>query len=119
MIKFDNVLQQLRQEHKQAQVEVDKLEKAISAIEGLNGRNGGNTANGTRPKKTMSAAAKRRIAAAQRARWARFKKQSGNASASSSKPSRRRLSAEGRRRIIAATRARWARVRAQEAKKAA
>ena len=119
MANFDNVLQRLRQEHRQAQVEVDKLEKAISAIEGLSGKGAGSSANGTRPKRTMSATARKRIAEAQRARWAKFRKQSLQANAKPSKSGSRRISAEGRKRIAAAARARWARVKAQLAKKAA
>lgn len=119
MNNFDNVLQQLRVEQKQAQVTVENLQKAIVAIEGLNGRGAGNTANGTRPKRTMSAAARKRIAEAQRARWAKFKKQSPAANAKGSTSISPRISAEGRKRIAAAARARWARVRAQQAKKAA
>lgn len=117
---LDNVLQQLRQEHKQAEGEVQKLEKAILAIESLTGHSVGVTANGTRPKRTMSAAARRKIAQAQRARWAKLRKPlQPTAKAPIVASRKRRLSPEGRRRIIAATRARWARVRAQQAKKAA
>jgi len=78
MTTFDNVLQQLRSEHKHAQTAVEKLQQAISAIEGLNGNSAGTTANGTRPKRTMSAAARTRIAQAQKARWAKVKRQSPN-----------------------------------------
>jgi len=119
MTTFDNVLQQLRSEHKQAQAAVGKLEQAISAIEALNGNRAGTTLNRTRPKKTMSAAARRKIAQAQRARWAKFKKQSPNANVKSISAGARRISAAGRKRIAAAARARWARVRAQQSKKAA
>ena len=118
MTTFDNVLQQLRSEHKQAQAAVGKLEQAISAIEGLNDNHGGTTLNGTRPKKTISAAARRRIAQAQRARWAKFKKQSP-AATNGAKQSSHRISAAGRKRIAAAARARWARARSQQTKKAA
>jgi len=120
MITFDNVLKQLRSEHKQAQAAVGKLEKAISAIEGLNGNPAGTPLSGTRPKKTMSAAARRRIAQAQRARWAKVRKQSSpNTSAQPSNSGKARISAEGRKRIAAAARTRWARVRAQQRKEAA
>jgi len=67
-------------------------------------------------KRTMSASARARIAAAQKARWAAYRKgQSATpataAKAASPKP-KRRLSAAGRRAIIAATKKRWAAVRA-------
>jgi len=76
---------------------------------------------GPAPKKGgMSAAGRARIAAAQRARWAKVKaQQDGQGVAKSAeKPVRkkRKMSAAGRARIIAAQKARWAKVRA--AKKA-
>ena len=119
MTTFDNVLQQLRTEHKQAQTAVEKLEKAISVIESLNGRSAGATVNGTRPKRTLTAAARRRIAQAQRQRWAKVRNKSSQSSAKPSKSRSPRISAEGRKRIAAAARARWARVRTQQAKRAA
>ena len=68
-------------------------------VNGLTGHAGG--------RRGMSAAARERIAAAQRARWAR---QKGGGSAST-KP-KRKMSAAGRARIAAAARARWAKFRA-------
>ena len=70
----------------------------------------------TAPKKrTLSVAARKRIAAAQRKRWAAIKK----AKAEPAKP-KRRLSAAGRKAIIEATRKRWAAVRkAAKAQKSA
>jgi hypothetical protein len=62
-----------------------------------------------KPKRTLSAAARRRIAAAQRKRWALFRaEQPGRAA----KP-RRTMSAAGRKRIAAAQRKRWALIKAQ------
>jgi len=122
MANLNNLLQQLRQEHDQTQSQIEKLKEAISVIEELAGRSTGAGANGTRPKRTMSAAARRRIAQAQRARWAKLRKQSQPilaAKSTGSSPAKRRLSPEGRRRIAAAARARWARVKAQQTKKAA
>jgi hypothetical protein len=120
MASLDNVLRQLREEHNSAQSEVEKLDKAISIIEGLSRSSG--AANGMRPTRTISAAARRRIAQAQKARWAKLRRQSqtvATAKTNNAPRSKRRLSAEGRKRIAAAARARWARVRAQQAKKAA
>lgn len=118
MTNFDNVLQQLRVEQKQAQLTVENLQKAILAIEGLNGY-ARVSSNGTRPKRTMSAAARKRIVEAQKARWAKFRKQSERSNAKRSNSGSHRISAAGRKRIAAAARARWARVRALEGKKAA
>jgi hypothetical protein len=59
---------------------------------------------GSPPKRrTMSAAGRKRIAAAQRARWAAIKK-----SKAEPKTAKRKLSAAGRKAIIKATRKRWA-----------
>jgi len=68
-----------------------------------------------RRKRIMSAAAKAKIAAAQKARWAERK----NAVAPQNPvpKEKRRLSPEGRANIVAATKARWAKIRA--AKKSA
>ena len=44
-----------------------KLDKAIEALSGVTGKSGGGG------KRKLSAAARERIAAAQRARWAKFK----------------------------------------------
>src|SRR5436305_11814762 len=121
MANLDNVLQQLRQEHNQAQSQIEKLKEAISVIEGLAGRSTGAAANGTRPKRTKSAVARRRIARAQKARWAKLRKEPRPISAAKSTrttPAKRGLSPEGRKRIIAATKARWARVRTQQTKAA-
>jgi len=66
-------------------------------------------------KRTMSASARRRIALAQKKRWAAFKAQHKTAAAP--KPQKRKLSAAGRARIVAATKKRWAAFRkSQEAK---
>lgn len=120
MANLDNVLHLLRKEHKQAESEVQKLEKAISAIESITRQNVPVAANGTRPKRTISAAARRRISQAQRARWAKLRKPPQPAvKAPIIASGKRKLSAEGRKRIIAASKARWARVKAQQAKKAA
>ena len=66
----------------------------------------------------MSAAARKRIAKAQRKRWAAAKKESGIADKTAkpeAKP-KRKLTAEGRKRISEATKKRWALVRAAAAK---
>jgi len=64
----------------------------------------------TAPKKrTMSASARARIAAAQRARWQAYKKAKAAPEQSQpEKPTRRKLSAAGRRAIQLATKKRWA-----------
>ena len=57
-------------------------------------------------KRTMSAAARKRIGLAQKKRWAAFN--AAKAKPAPSKPPKRVMSAEGRARIVAATKKRWA-----------
>jgi hypothetical protein len=111
MSNLGNVLQQLRVEHKQVEQQAERLSAAISAIEGIvEGNGSGATSNGSRPN-TMSAAGRARIAAAQRARWAKVKSAAKQTAAATAAPVKRTMSASARRRIAAAQRARWAKVR--------
>src|SRR5262249_10803749 len=88
--------------------ERDKLTRQLNgldtAIRALSGLDRGGVSRGPR---RMSAEARAKIAASQRARWAKQKRK-----VTSIKAGKRRFSAEGLARIRAATRARWARVRA-------
>ena len=70
-------------------------------------------ANGRRP---MSVAARKRIAAAQRKRWAAVRGQTPRPGAKAARPKKRRLSAAGRKAIIEATKRRWAAFRKARAK---
>ena len=65
-------------------------------------------------KRTMSPAARARIAAAQKARWAKLK---GKKAAKPVARKKHKMSAAGRAAIAAAARVRWAKVRAEKAKK--
>jgi hypothetical protein len=60
----------------------------------------------------MSAAGRARIAAAQRARWAKYNKARGKASKARSSKPRRTLSAAAKAKIARAARARWAKAKA-------
>jgi hypothetical protein len=109
-------LQQLREERTHAQEQVTKLDKAIVTLERIVGRGKSGFAGGGQKgnKRTMSAAARRKIAAAQRARWAKIKNlKPVLVTASTSIARKRTLSPAGRRRIAAAQRARWAKVRSK------
>ncbi len=87
----------------------EKIEKLQSKLQAA--VTGSASAGKAAPKKrTMSLAARRKIAAAARARWAKVK---GTAKAA---PKKRTMSLAARRKISAAAKARWAKVRA--AKKA-
>lgn len=72
---------------------------------------GGQAAANVKPRK-MSAAAKNRIAAAQRKRWAEYHRAKG---APAKKAKKRHMSAAARERIAAATRKRWIAYRAAKA----
>jgi hypothetical protein len=116
MANLSNALRQLRQERSRAQAEVEKLDEAISVIESLNGS--GISRRGRRPTRIVSAAARRKMAQAQKARWARHRRESQPATKTSLAPVKRTMSASARRKIAAAQRARWARVKAQQKKTA-
>jgi len=128
-----NALQQLRAERREAQSHVEKLDKAISVIESLNGSGASRTTNQptgitsasaspSAPKRFISAASRRKMALAQKARWAKVRKESqpatGAAKTSGLAPVKRTMSPAARRKIAAFQRARWARIKAQ-GKKAA
>jgi hypothetical protein len=102
MANLENALQQLRQERKQAQLQLEKFDQAISAIESLNGS--GAARKSARPARTVSAASRRRMARAQKARWAKLRRppQSATAGSASAGAPKKRLSLAARRRIGAA-----------------
>jgi phage major head subunit gpT-like protein len=115
---LSNALQELRAERKQAQLQVEKLDQAISVIESLNGSGASRRAN--RPTRIISAASRRKMAQAQKARWAKAHEKSqpmALAKTTASAPVKRTMSATARRKIAAAQRARW--VKLKEGKKAA
>ena len=81
--------------------EIAKLQRVADALRG-------STAKQSRPRgkrKTMGAAARRKISLAQKARWAKQK-----ASGPTGKP-KRTISAASRRRMAAAQKARWAKAK--------
>ena len=83
----------------------------------------GSRATGAAPnqhvRRPLSAAARRRIAAAQTKRWAALKKAQGKTAAPAkvSTPKKRTMSAAARKRIGEATRKRWAEIRKKKAAK--
>lgn len=84
--------------------EIARLQNIADALRGIGGKSVASRGNG---KRTMSAAARRKISLAQKARWA---KSAANAQPVSAKP-KRTISAAGRKRIAAAQRARWAKIK--------
>jgi hypothetical protein len=120
MANLENALQQLREERKQAQSRVEKLDSAISVLQELSVTNSSRVARTSQPKRVISAASRRKMGQAQRARWAKLRpSQPARAKTISIATAKRTLSASARRKIAAAQRARWARVKAQQGKKAA
>jgi len=76
MPNLTNALQQLRKERERAQSQVEKLGSAISVLEDLVGESGsGAVRTSSRGGRVVSAAARRRMAVAQRARWAKVRAQ--------------------------------------------
>src|SRR5271167_2298604 len=120
MGNLSSALQQLRAERKQAQLQVEKLDQAISVIESLNGS--GTFGQTNQPTRIISAASRRKMAQAQRARWARAKNASqpvvAIAKTAASAPVKHTMSAAARRKIAAFQRARWAKLKAQQKKAA-
>ncbi|MGA2859567.1 MAG: hypothetical protein ABSE40_22080 [Candidatus Sulfotelmatobacter sp.] len=82
---------------------VNQLRHVDTALSVLGKLNGGSY---TKPMRTLSASARKRISLAQKARWAKAK---GHAP----KP-KRTMSAAARRKIAAAQRARWAKLKAEK-----
>src|ERR1700676_1306696 len=117
MTNLQNALQQLRAEQREAQLHVEKLGQAISVIESLNGS--GTSRNENQPTRIISAAPRRKMGGAQKARWGKVRRGPGPvAKTSASVPAKRTMSASARRKIAAAQRKRWAKVRAGKKKAA-
>ena len=74
-----NALNQLRAERRQSQQQLETLDQAIAALDRL-ARNG-SAGRRNHPKPTLSAAARKRISQAQKARWARVRAQRAKAAA--------------------------------------
>jgi len=90
--------------------ERDRIHQAISALEAINStghRRAGRPPRAMRKRRTVSAAARARMAAAQRARWAKVRAQQKAKQAQASKPVRR-MSAAARRKLSRLLKQRWA-----------
>ena len=75
MSNLTKVVMQMRHERDAARKRVEQLDQALAALGSLDGlRSRGRSSHKVgRKGRTMSAAARKRIAAAQRARWAKWK----------------------------------------------
>jgi hypothetical protein len=119
MGNLSGALQQLRAERKQAQARVESIDQAISVIESLNGS--GTFATTKQPTRIISQASRRKMAQAQRARWAKARKESQPVEIQKttvSVPVKQTMSPAARRKIAAFQRARWAKIKAQQKKAA-
>ena len=92
------VVRHLRKELERAKTEIERYSAALAAL-------GSSKLGGQR--RTLSAAARRKISLAQKARWA---KQNRQAAARPKRP----VSAAARRKMAAAQRARWAKLKGQK-----
>lgn len=99
MANLSSLVKQLKAERDRVTKQLSGMDAAIRAFAGIySGSNG---------KRQISVAGRKRIAAAQRARWAKVR---GKAEVATPK---RTMSAAARRKIAAAQRARWAKLRKQ------
>ena len=114
---------------KNLQAEAGKLGKALSVLETLSdvAPEKAPAAKRTKQpkapkakKRTMSAAGRKAIGAAAKARWAKLRaKKEGKAETAPAPAKKRRLSAAGKKAIIAGIKARWAKIKATKAPQAA
>ncbi len=102
MANLSGVVQQLKMARVRAEGEVKRLDAALAALGNLTGR------SPARKRRTLSAAGRRKISLAQKARWAKRRSNTQKGTARL----KRTISAAGRRKIAAAQRARWAKVKA-------
>ena len=95
----------------------EELGKILSGGEVSGGKTGASAGSGGRH--PMSAAGKAKIAAAARARWAKFRAQNGgapSANGNGAPKAKRTMSPAARKKIAAAQKARWAKVKAGNGK---
>ena len=97
---------------KQLSKERDHVQRQLSALNAALVAFAGAYTNSTGTRRKLSAKGRARIAAAQRARWA---KHAANGKADAATP-KRTMSASARRKIAVAQRARWAATKAKQEK---
>ena len=84
--------------------QIENLHKQLTALTGISA-----PSQSTKPaKRKMSASAKAKIRAAQKARWAKVKA----AKANPAKPAKRKMSAAAKAKLAALAKARWAKIKA-------
>lgn len=76
MANLGQMLEELKAKRDSTKRELAQLDEAIRALQKLGRADSrGSKSKGVKRRRTMSAAARRKIAAAQRARWAKVRKQ--------------------------------------------
>jgi len=73
MASLTQVVVQLQKEKKSIEAQLSKITGAVEALRSMGRSGAGRTATAAGPRRTMSASARKRIAAAQRARWAKWR----------------------------------------------
>src|SRR5437899_10481021 len=113
MSNLSQIVSDLEVQRKRIQHQLDSVDIAISAIRSLSDRNGipSHSVGIVRPRRRLSAAARRKISQAKKAWWAN---KAAGGQTSTAAPRKRIVSAAARRRMAAAQRARWAKVRQQK-----
>jgi hypothetical protein len=115
-----SIVSELRVERTNLANQLRHVDAALSVLGKLDGRS--NHSNANQPRRIISAASRRKMAAGQRARWAAVRKgpkpTTEVAKTTGSSPVKRTMSASARRKIAAFQRARWAKVKAQQKKAA-
>ena len=101
---LEAIVGQLRVERTNLVTQLRRVDAALSVLGKLNGGRAY-----TKPRRSLSASARRKISMAQKAWWAK-KSSNGNMGIARRK---RTMSAAARRKIAAAQRARWAKVKRQ------
>ena len=110
---MQSVVSELQKERTRLEDELHRITNALVAFGNVymhGSRPKGAAA--TRKKRTISAAGRKRIAAAQRARWAKIKGQKASISVRKG----RKMSPAARKRVVAAQKARWAKWRKAQKK---
>ena len=106
MANLSGIVKQLKKERDRVQQQLSGMNAALEAFAGVYRGN-----NGIKPRRKMSAKGRARIAAAQRARWAKVK---GKRKVVPITKPKRTMSVSARRKIAAAQRARWAKVKREK-----
>lgn len=110
MINVATIVTQLRKERSAAAQHLERLDAALAALNGSQGK--------IQAGRKLSRTARARIAAAQKARWAKVRANGGQKQKVVTMPKKRTLSASARRKIAQAQKARWAKLKSTQRKSA-